>query len=219
MATEIPLFPLRTVLFPGQDLPLRIFEDRYRQMVNELLRDGGEFGVLLIKSGNEVGGGAIPHGVGTTAAITECQELPGGRFMLEARGGRRFRLLEMLPPRPYPFGIVEFIDDEASIQDPRTAAAMETVRATFPVYLRMALALTDQWARGLKLPRDPHGLVNFLAQWLQTDEEARQRLLELEHAADRLGLLAEQLDDLIARTRHQLQEHRREKFGSLGAAN
>ena len=54
---EIPLFPLRTVLFPGMPLPLQIFEERYKAMTRELLDRGGEFGVLLIRQGSEVGGG------------------------------------------------------------------------------------------------------------------------------------------------------------------
>ena len=57
---QIPLFPLRTVLFPGMVLPLRIFEERYKTMVRELLDTGGVFGVLLIREGEEVGGGAKP---------------------------------------------------------------------------------------------------------------------------------------------------------------
>ena len=87
---EIPLFPLRTVLFPGADLPLRIFEDRYRTMTRELLVSHGQFGVLLIREGKEVGGSALPHSVGTTASIEECREIEGGRFVMNARGVRRF---------------------------------------------------------------------------------------------------------------------------------
>ncbi|HMO96647.1 MAG TPA: LON peptidase substrate-binding domain-containing protein, partial [Tepidiformaceae bacterium] len=187
---EIPLFPLRTVLFPGMPLPLQIFEERYRVMTRELLASGAEFGVLLIREGKEVGGGAIPFEVGTTARIEECEELPGGRFAMTARGMRRFRLVQMLPARPYPFGRVELMDD-AEVLTPQALRASETVRATFPLYFRLALSLTDQWAQGMKLPERPHALVNFLAPWLQIDEEAKQRLLEVEAPADRVAHLAE----------------------------
>ncbi|MYI86642.1 MAG: hypothetical protein F4081_07645, partial [Dehalococcoidia bacterium] len=83
---EIPLFPLRAVLFPGHELPLQIFEERYKTMTRELLESGGVFGVILIKHGNEVGGSAVPYDVGTTAVIEEHRELPGGRFQLGTRG-------------------------------------------------------------------------------------------------------------------------------------
>lgn len=216
---ELPLFPLRTVLFPGMPLPLQIFEERYRVMTRELLASGGEFGVLLIREGSEVGGGAIPYTVGTTARIEECQELADGRFMLTARGRRRFRLDRMLPARPYPYGEVSYISDDPDERDPRLQSAVETVRATFPMYFRLALALSDQWARGMKLPRKPHDLVDFLAPWIQVDERVKQRLLEIEPAAERVAHLAEVLDDLLGRTREEVIAHHREKWGGLGRAN
>jgi len=216
---EMPLFPLRTVLFPGMPLPLRIFEERYRVMVRELLETGSEFGVLLIREGNEVGGGARPYEVGTLARIEESVETPDGRYMLDTRGTRRFRLRRMLAPRPYPFGDIDVLDD---LDEPVTIPlrhALETVRTTFPLYFRLALSLTDQWAQGLRLPESPHALVNFLGPWLQIEEESKQRLLELESAPDRVAHLAELLDDLVQRTRDQVDEHRRGKFNAIGSAN
>jgi Lon protease-like protein len=201
-------------------LPLQIFEQRYRVMTRELLDGGGEFGVLLIREGNEVGGGAVPFTVGTTAFIEKSQELPDGRFLLTARGRARFRLVKMLEPAPYPHGEVSYIyDDEWDDRDPRLVSALETVRATFPNYFRMALSLSDQWARGMKLPQRPHELVNFLAPWIQVDETVKQRLLEIEPAPDRVAHLAEVLDDLLARTRDEVHEHNREKWGGLGREN
>jgi len=200
-------------------LPLRIFEDRYKQMIRELLANGGEFGVLLIRDGPEVGGAARPHDTGTTAVIEECKELGDGRFVLTARGVQRFKLERMLEPRPYPYGRIERIVEEPTPQTPQLQFAMETVRTTFPLYFRLALSLTDQWAQGLRLPGRPHELVNFLGPWLQIEEEAKQRLLEIVPAQDRVQQLAEVLDDLLMHTREEVQSHRRKKFGALGAGN
>ncbi|MBK7724251.1 MAG: LON peptidase substrate-binding domain-containing protein [Dehalococcoidia bacterium] len=163
----MPLFPLRTVLFPGMPLPLRIFEDRYKTMVRELLASGREFGVILIREGQEVGGGARPHRVGTLARIEDATELPGGRFAIDTRGTRRFRLQRMLRPRPYPYGEIEIIDEPSPANTPQLQHAMETVRTTFPLYFRLALSLSDQWAQALKLPVRPHELVDFIGPWLQ----------------------------------------------------
>jgi uncharacterized protein len=216
---EIPLFPLRTVLFPGMPLALRIFEERYKVMVNELLASGGAFGVILIREGEEVGGGAVPHTAGTTARIEQCAPLDGGRFALTARGTRRFRLLRVLEPRPYPYGEIEIFDDHRPQPAPRLDAAVETVRTTFPAYFRLALSLTDQWAQSMKLPSDPHKLVNFIAPWLQVDEETKQKLLELDSADDRVSQLAVTIDELLSRTREQVNEYRMRKFLGLGALN
>ena len=215
----MPLFPLRTVLFPGMPLPLRIFEDRYKTMVRELLASGREFGVILIREGQEVGGGARPHRVGTLARIEDATELPGGRFAIDTRGTRRFRLQRMLRPRPYPYGEIEIIDEPSPANTPQLQHAMETVRTTFPLYFRLALSLSDQWAQALKLPVRPHELVDFIAPWLQLEEEPKQRLLELEAAQDRVVHLAEVLDDLLLRTREEVEDHRRTKYRAIGSGN
>lgn len=216
---EIPLFPLRTVLFPGMALPLRVFEERYRVMVRELLASAGVFGVMLIREGEEVGGKAVPYSIGTTARIEECEESEDGRFVLRARGEERFRLLRMLPARPYPFGQIEIIEGSLPYPSERLDRAIETVRSTFPAYFRLALSLSDQWARGFTLPTSPHAMVDFLAPWLQVDEEIKQRLLEMAPAADRVALLAEIIDDLLSRTREQVSDYRRKKFEGMGAMN
>jgi Lon protease-like protein len=88
--TRIPIFPLHTVLFPGQVLPLHIFESRYRQMVAECLRQSAPFGVVLIKKGRDVGPGAMPADVGTTARIAQVDTLADGRMNILAVGESRF---------------------------------------------------------------------------------------------------------------------------------
>ncbi|HQF70729.1 MAG TPA: LON peptidase substrate-binding domain-containing protein, partial [Promineifilum sp.] len=67
---ELPLFPLNLVLFPGMPLPLHIFEERYKEMVADCLRENRPFGVVLIAEGRAEGGApARPHVVGCTAEI------------------------------------------------------------------------------------------------------------------------------------------------------
>lgn len=216
---EIPLFPLRTVLFPGMELPLQIFEERYKAMTRELLAGGGVFGVLLIRQGQEVGGLAVPYEVGTTAFIEQAEELPQGRFRLTARGKDRFRVRKMLPPRPYPYGEVELVDDREWDLDDEGRAAMGRVRAAFPEYFRLALSLSDQWARGVDLPDTPHALVNSLVTWLQADELAKQRLLEIEAASQRVTYLAKMLEVLLAKTRAEAAAHEQQKYRNLGSSN
>ena len=88
------MFPLQTVLFPGGQLPLRIFETRYMDMAKRSLRDGSPFGVCLIVEGKEVGEPAIPANVGTLARIGEWDMPQLGLLHVVARAGERFRLLE-----------------------------------------------------------------------------------------------------------------------------
>lgn len=219
MARELPLFPLRTVLFPGMVLPLQIFEHRYKVLLQELLESDGEFGVLLIRTGPEVGGEAVTHEVGTTARFDEVEETPDGRYLVSVRGRRRFRLVERLPSLPYPRGMVEFLDEPPYRPTEESEAAWRRIREAFPRYFAMALALTDQWSRPLRLPEDPARLSDFLVPWLQLDEEGQQRLLELLDPAERLRAVAGVVDELVERTARDLAEHRLVKFHSLGVEN
>lgn len=89
---DLPLFPLSAVLFPGAQLPLRIFEPRYLSMVRECTRRNAPFGVCLILDGDEVGAPATPMAVGTLARITDFDALPDGLLGIRASGGERFRV-------------------------------------------------------------------------------------------------------------------------------
>ena len=90
--TDLPLFPLGTVLFPEGRLGLRIFEPRYLDMVSECLREGGSFGICLIRDGREVGAAAQPFEVGTEARIVDWDRNDDGLLGLTVHGGRRFRV-------------------------------------------------------------------------------------------------------------------------------
>ena len=90
----LPLFPLRTVLFPGGVLPLRVFETRYVDMVRDRMKQNKPFGVVAIRSGDEVGTAAEPWQVGTLAHIVEWDMPELGVLLLQTRGGDRFRILE-----------------------------------------------------------------------------------------------------------------------------
>ena len=89
----LPLFPLeQVVLFPGMSLPLHIFEERYKVMIGACQVTDQLFGVLLIKTGSEVGAPAQPERVGCTARMLRIDRLPDGRMTILAIGEQRFRL-------------------------------------------------------------------------------------------------------------------------------
>jgi uncharacterized protein len=96
------MFPLGSVLVPGMVLPLHVFEPRYRQLVRDCTAGDGEFGVVLIARGSEVGGGDVRTDVGTIARILQADEMPDGRFAVGAVGLRRIRVERWLDDDPYP---------------------------------------------------------------------------------------------------------------------
>ena len=89
---DIPLFPLNTVLFPGGEIALRIFEPRYLDMVRACTRGDSPFGVCLILEGSEVGSPATTAAVGTLAHIVDFSCTPEGLLGLRAQGTQRFHL-------------------------------------------------------------------------------------------------------------------------------
>ena len=89
---EVPLFPLRTVLYPGGPLPLRIFEQRYLDMISRCMKTDSPFGVLLIRKGSETGP-TETFDIGTLARITDWYQGSDGLLGVTATGTERFRLL------------------------------------------------------------------------------------------------------------------------------
>ena len=89
--SQLPLFPLQTVLFPDGRLPLRVFEARYVDMVARCLRGANRFGVIAIRQGAEVGA-ATTYDVGTSAEIVDWQQESGGLLGIVAVGRDCFRL-------------------------------------------------------------------------------------------------------------------------------
>ncbi len=89
---RLPLFPLKSVLFPGGPLPLRIFEPRYVQMVRDCSADNREFGVCLIVDGEESGVPATTAQLGTRARITDFYTMEDGLLGITATGGNRFHI-------------------------------------------------------------------------------------------------------------------------------
>jgi Lon protease-like protein len=90
---QAPLFPLKTVLFPGGPLPLRIFEPRYLDMISRCMKDDMPFGVVLIREGREAGGAATTWDVGTLARVADWYQGSDGLLGITAIGTERFRLL------------------------------------------------------------------------------------------------------------------------------
>jgi len=102
----IPLFPLQLVVFPRVHIPLHIFENRYKEMVGEAIRDGSEFGIVLAREDGILGAGC-------TVKVEKVLEMyPDGRMDILTRGQRRFEIVSLNEERDYLRGEVEFFDDD-----------------------------------------------------------------------------------------------------------
>ena len=183
--SEIPVFPLGTVLFPGGPLPLRIFEPRYLDMVSDCLRNERPFGVCLIRSGSEVGDPAEPHRTGTLARIVDWGRDERGILTIEAVGESRFRLGETrTAPDRLLIGSCEPLE-ESHVQVP----------AAFRPLARLARTLTGRLSERYRHVPAPPGEESAhaatwtgyrLAELLPIPMPHRQNLLELDDPVARL---------------------------------
>jgi Lon protease-like protein len=180
MSEMLPLFPLGTVLYPGMLLPLHIFEDRYRQLIQDLL-DGTEsrrFGVIAIRKGRETGIDGVQslYDVGCTATLRRVERHDDGRFDIVTVGTQRFRLRGLDETRPYLRGEVEMLADD--VVDP--VAAQPAVRASQAAFRAYLDALTE-WGgatvRVEELPDEPVLLSFIIAAAMVIDLPERQALL------------------------------------------
>jgi Lon protease-like protein len=194
MAKTLPMFPLGTVLFPHALLPLRVFEARYRAMTEACLTGDGEFGVVLIERGSEVGGGDTRFGVGTVARILEAGRFPDGRYLLATTGTRRLRVRRWLHEEPYPQAEVDLLDEHRPTGDAAEARAEVERGLTQVAELRAQLGEGAPPAE-LRLDDDPVRASFEAAAAAALGPLDAQRLLELDDAAARLRSLAALLAD------------------------
>lgn len=167
------LFPLNAVLFPGQLLPLHIFEPRYRQMIGECIQHGQAFGVVLIRSGEEVGDAAEPYEVGTTAHIVQVESESDGRMNILCVGNARFRIARLLHDKPYLSGQVELWPWEPYREG---STNIERIRRQLDRYLHILAEMADSQL-DVSLPAEPAALANLAASVLQVELSEKQRLL------------------------------------------
>lgn len=215
-APVTPMFPLGTALLPGEPLPLRIFEPRYRQMLTDCLDDtsdgprfepgakrAGRFGVVLIARGHEVGGGDVRHDIGTFARIENVLAQPDGRASLTCTGAERFRVIEWLADDPYPRAMTETLpaieidaEDESSLRalalelrafvDEVAEVRPEAVPVGLPDFDVADLAVFGVFEWATRLPIGPAD---------------RQRLLECHSVADQVTVLHDVIEGLTAMIR------------------
>jgi len=186
----IPIFPLDLVLFPRQELPLRIFEPRYKQLVDDCMLGDGQFGVCLIDEKNSVKGWNSPKLVGTIAKITKCEDvqLDGLQLHIETIGRNSFKIKKIIPP-----SISQPVNyDPFSVEGHQQISEMhEKVGTEEKMYIQAEVEMIpeidenislDQWERVVELWKkktiaqalpqvvEPHALDHVLEQYYLTTD-------------------------------------------------
>lgn len=172
---RFPLFPLGLVLLPGEVVPLHIFEERYRTMIDECLDQGTEFGIVW--SGDDG-----VRDVGCAAEVTQLIErTDDGRMNILVTGTRRFTLERQIEDMPYPAGEVTWTEDT----DPAEGAAGGAARKA---YADLVERVTDTRPEESDLTElDAYGMASTIA----FDAGEKQGLLELLTEDGRLEMLTQ----------------------------
>lgn len=175
----LPLFPLRLVLFPGQVLPLHIFEPRYRMMVNQCVEEQLPFGVVLMREDTPDwrdfnGEVALPYQIGTTAHIRRLERLSDGRLNIVTLGLHRFRVRRLRFDMPYLQGEVEAFP----LEGVPVLQHAQAVRRLLRGYVQLLSRVLNSDIDLDEMPDDPHSLAYLAASALQIPWDEKQSLLE-----------------------------------------
>lgn len=190
--SDIPLFPLNVVLMPGTPQPLHIFEDRYKQMINECLEDETEFGMVLADDSGT-------REVGCTAKIVELIErYDDGRLVVMVEGSRRFKLNNVLTGKPYYVGDVEYIDEDG--EEDVGGLAEECIEL-----LERVVEAATEGSVGIEIEPPYRNLSFAIAGRIEFDLETRQQILELPTERERL----EKVKELLSAAAERLERERR----------
>ncbi len=188
----LPLFPLGTVVFPGGQLPLRIFEQRYLDMVKQAIADDTPFGICGIKEGAETGTPAVPYAVGTLVRVTDWDMPQTGILHIDTRAQERFVIRGIhTEPNGLLVGSVEPVSSEPA--------------AAVPDDLELAVEILRQIIAEYGEPRfpAPHEFDNAvwvgyrLSEVLPLKLSVKQNLLEMNDSVTRLRILSEFLKKQI----------------------
>jgi len=205
------MFPLQSVLLPGETLPLNIFEPRYSRLVQDCIATADPvFGVVLISQGLEVGGGDARSDVGALARISQYADLGMGQYQLVAPVGERIRVLEWLPDDPYPRAVVQAWPDEPGplVTPERIGEVVDGILGLFRriIEARGGRLRSDALAVDADTADDPSRHIYALAARVPMGQADRYAVLAAPTLSERVDALTDAIETVTALVEFQLPE-------------
>lgn len=203
---KIPLFPLQeVVLFPGMNLPLYIFEERYKKMISNCLSKDKLFGVVLL-SGN------VCAEIGTIAEIIDINKLEEEKMNILTEGKERFKIIELTSEEPYCEAIVELFEDkQLKISDALEKKIKEIRELSLKALSTFDKVSDQELSKKLKLPDEPNELLFLIAGNLTCSSKEKQIILETQSLKERAGKISSLLKDEIERLEVLLENKKTKK--------
>jgi len=206
--SELPIFPLSVVLFPGVPLPLHIFEPRYRQMLSDIRAGNNLFGLCYFDASTSEKEIPPAGHIGCVAEVTESQPLPDGRSNILTIGLIRYRIEEYVEREdPYLVARVSFFEDDDE-DDKRLRESSREVAESFTRIARAVRTINDERA---SLPdisdTEPQRLSFLVAAAMEVDSDVKMELLELRSTSERLRRLREMLTRALSNYEERARVH------------
>ena len=181
----LPIFPLNIVLFPFETIPLRIFEDRYKQMLHDSLNNDSKIGISLIKSGDEVGGPAKTYDIGTIAEIKSSEKTDSDEYYLMVEGVEKFQIQKIVTETPYT--VAEIVTTEKSSEEIMLDNnELERAKLSFQNYINYLLNIQGEWKKKPPIPNDQVKLSYLIPQLLNLKLTEKQHFLEINSSKERI---------------------------------
>ena len=204
--SELPLFPLSVVLFPGVPLPLHIFEPRYRQMLDDIRAGNSLFGLSYFDASTAEHELPLLGSIGCVAKVTDAQPFADGRSNILTVGVIRYRIEGYVERGdPYLVARVNYFEDD----DEDSGTVQESSREVAEIFTRIARAVRALNDERAHLPNiadtEPQRLSFLVAAAMEVDTEVKQELLELRSTSERLR----RLRDILARAVSGYEERAR----------
>jgi ATP-dependent Lon protease len=206
--SELPLFPLSVVLFPGVPLPLHIFEPRYRQMLTDIRTGNNLFGLSYFDASVSENDSPPVGSIGCVAKVTDTQSFPDGRSNILTVGVIRYRIEEYLERGdPYLVARVSYFEDDSDDSE----AIAESSREVAEIFTRIARAVRSINDERANLPNiadtEPQRLSFLVAAAMEVDTDVKQELLELRLTSERLRRLRDILGRAVSGYEERARVH------------
>jgi len=192
----LPIFPVpEVVMFPEMNLPLHIFEEKYKQLISDCLKSDKLFGIVLEKEGN------LCAKIGTLVEIIDVETLEDGLMNILIEGKKRFEIVSFLTEEPYYVAEIQSYEDTDTEIDNELKSSLKQIRQLASKALKtFDLISEEEQSRKIKLPNKPEELLFLIATNLTCPHEEKQFILETRSIKDRaekiIPLLDEELEKL-----------------------
>jgi len=206
---HLPLFPLPLVLLPNEFLPLHIFEDRYRQMLKDVMEDRKLFGISFFEPQDEILTRPASGTIGCVAEVRENQTLPDGRSNLLTMGVIRYRLIDYVESGdPYFVGDVIFFEDEEESEE-KLGPLADEVYELFERVAKAAFKLSGGRGRFPDIPKaGPEQLSFLVTAAFNLDNALKYQMLETALTSDRLEKLRDILNQAVNKMEDSAEIHK-----------